>query len=65
VYRGVLVGQPEGRKSLERTKRRWDDNIKRDLREVELGGEMDWIVLAQYRDRWRAVVNEEINLCVP
>ena len=49
VYR-VLVGKPEGKRSLGRTRRRWEDNIKMDLQEVGFGG-MDWIDLAQDRDR--------------
>ena len=54
VY-GVLVGKPEGRRPLGRPRRRWDDNIKMDLQEVGCGG-VDWIELAQDRDRWRALV---------
>ena len=49
VYRG-LVGKPEGKSPLARTKRRWEDNIKMDLQEVGFGG-MDWLELAQDRDR--------------
>jgi hypothetical protein len=63
VYRG-LVGKPEGRRPLGRPRHRWEDNIKKDLQEVGCGG-MDWIYLAQYRDSWRARVNEVINLWVP
>jgi hypothetical protein len=63
AYR-ALVGKPEGRIPLGRPRRRWEDNIKMDLREVEWGG-MDWINLAQDRDRWRAVVNAVMNLRVP
>ena len=55
VYR-VLVGKPEGKRPLGRTRRRWEDNITMDLQEVGRGG-MDWIELAQDRDRWRALVN--------
>jgi hypothetical protein len=51
VYR-VLVGKPEGRRPLGRPRRRWEDNIKIDLQEVRRGG-MEWIYLAQDRDRWR------------
>jgi len=58
------VGKPEGNTALGRPRRRWDDNIKVDLQEVGCVG-MDWIVLAQDRDRWRAVVNAVINLRVP
>jgi hypothetical protein len=63
AYR-ALVGKPEGRRPLGRPRRRWMDNIKMDLREVEWGG-MDWINLAQDRDRWRALVNAVMNLRVP
>jgi hypothetical protein len=59
-----LVGNPEGKSPLGRPKRRWADNIKMDLPEVASGG-MDWIDLAQDRDRWRAVVNVVMNLPVP
>jgi hypothetical protein len=59
-----LVGKPEGRRPLERPRRRWEDNIKIDLREVGWGG-MDWINLAEDRDRWRALVNAVMNLRVP
>jgi hypothetical protein len=55
VYR-VLVGKPEGKRPLGRPRRRWEDNIKMDLQEVGCGG-VDWIELAQDRDRWRALVN--------
>jgi len=54
VYR-VLVGKPEGKIPLGRPRRRWVDNIRMDLHEVGCGY-MDWIVLAQYRDRWRTLV---------
>ena len=63
VYR-VLVGKSEGMRSLGRTWRRWEDNIKMDLQEVGCGG-MDWIELAQDRDRWRELVNAVMNLRVP
>jgi hypothetical protein len=53
-----------GRRPLGRPRRRWGDNIKMDLREIGWGG-MDWINLAQDRDRWRAVVNAVMNLRVP
>jgi hypothetical protein len=57
----VLVGKPEGKRPLGRSRRRWDDNIKMDLQEVECGG-MDWIDVAQDRDRWRTCLNELIFL---
>jgi len=63
VYR-VLVGKPEGKRPLGRHRRRWEDNIKTDLEEVGCGV-MDWIELAQDRDRWRALMNAAINLWVP
>jgi len=63
VYR-VLVGKPEGRRPLGRPRRRWVDNIRKDL--LELGcGYMDWIGLAQDRDRWRTLVSAVMNLRVP
>jgi hypothetical protein len=55
-----LVGKPEGKRPLARHRRRWEDNIKMDLREVGWG--MDWVDLAQDKDRWRAVVNAVMNL---
>jgi hypothetical protein len=58
------VEKPEGRRLLGRPRRRWEDNIKMDLREVGWGG-MDWIDLAQDRDRWRAIVNTVMNLLLP
>jgi len=54
IYR-VLVGRPEGKRPLGRPRRRWDDNIKSDLQEVGCGG-MDWIELAQDRDKWRTLI---------
>jgi hypothetical protein len=62
VYK-VLVGKPEGKRPLGRPRRRWEDEIRMDLRETGFGG-MDWIRLAQDRDRWRAVVSAVMNLRV-
>ena len=59
----VLVGKLEGKRPLGRPRRRWEDKIKMDLREV--GGCGDWIELAQDRDRWRALVNMVMNVRVP
>ena len=62
VYR-VLVGKLEGKRPLERPRRRWEDNIKMGLQEVGCGS-MDWIELAQDRDMWRALVNAVMNFRV-
>jgi hypothetical protein len=62
MYR-VLVGKPEGRTPLGRPRSRWEDGIRMDLRDIVLGG-VDWIRLAQDRDRWRAVVSAVMNLRV-
>jgi hypothetical protein len=63
VYR-VLVGKPEGKRPLERPRCRWEDNINADIQEVGRGV-MDWIWLAQDRDRWRALVNVVMEFRVP
>jgi hypothetical protein len=63
VYR-ILVGETEGMRPLGRPRCRWEDNIKMDLQEV-VCVDMDWIDVAQDRDRWRAVVNAVMNLRVP
>jgi hypothetical protein len=62
VYK-VLVGKPEGKRPLGRPRRRWEDGVRMGLREIDLGG-VDWIRLAQDRDRWRAVVTAVMNLRV-
>jgi hypothetical protein len=59
----VLVGKPEGKTPLGRPRRRWEYGIRMDLREIVLGG-VDWIRLAQDRDRWRVVVSAVMNLRV-
>jgi hypothetical protein len=63
VYR-VLVGRPQGARPLGRPRRRWEDNIKMDLREIGIN-EANWIRLAQNRVQWRAFVNTVMNLWVP
>jgi len=60
----VLVGKPEGKRPLGRPRRRWEDNIKMDLQEVRYGG-MDWIELAQDRDRWWEFLNAVMKLRFP
>jgi hypothetical protein len=60
----ILVGMPEGRRPLGRHRRRWEDNIKMDLREIGIWV-VYWIHWAQDRDRWRTLVNTVINLRVP
>jgi len=59
----MLVGKPEGKRPFGILRHRWEDNIKVDLQEVGYEG-MDWIELAQDRDRWWALVNVVINLWV-
>ena len=61
---GVLVGKPEEKRPLGRPKQRWEDTIKMDLQEVGCGC-VDWIDLAQDRDRWRALMNAVMNIRVP
>jgi hypothetical protein len=60
----LLVGKPEGKRPLGRTRRRWMDNVKMDLLEIDWGG-VDWIGLAGDRDKWRALVKAVMNLQVP
>jgi hypothetical protein len=62
VYK-VLMGKPEGKRPLGRPRRRWEDGIRMDLREIGMGS-VDWIQLAQDRDRRRAVMNTAMNLRV-
>jgi len=62
MYR-VLVGKPEGKRPLGRPRRRWVDNIRMDLRRWDVG-HVDWIGLAQDRDRWQALVSAVMNLRV-
>jgi hypothetical protein len=61
---GFLVGKPEGKRPLGRPRRRWEDNIKRDLEEVERGCG-DWMERAEDRDRWRALASTVMNFGVP
>jgi hypothetical protein len=64
VYAGFWWGKPERKRQLGRPRHRWEDNIKMDLRVFVYVG-MDWIDVAQDRDRWRAFVNAVMNLQVP
>jgi hypothetical protein len=63
AYR-LFVGKPEGKRPLGRPRCRWVDNIKMDLLEIGWGG-VDWIGLAQDRDKWRVLVYEVMNLWIP
>jgi hypothetical protein len=63
AYR-ILVGKPEGKRPLRRSRRKWEDNNRMYLREIGWAG-MDWIDLAQDRDQWRVLVNTVINRWVP
>jgi hypothetical protein len=63
AYR-ILVGKPEGKRPLGRSRSRWVDNIKVDFRDIEWDG-MDWIELDQDREEWRTLVNTVMNLRVP
>jgi 3-oxoacyl-ACP reductase-like protein len=60
----VLIGKPEGKRPLGRPRSRWEDNVTMELQEAGCE-EVDWIELAQDRDRWRAIVNALMNLRVP
>ena len=60
----ILVGKPEGKRPLGRSRRRWEDNIKMDLEEVGRGCG-DWMELTQDGNRWRALVNTVMNFGVP
>ena len=64
MYTGFWRGKTEGTRPLGRPSNRWEDNIKRDIQEVGCEG-MDWIELAQDRDRWRAPVNAVMKFLVP
>jgi hypothetical protein len=59
VYK-VLVGKPKGKRPLGRPRRRWKDRIRMDIRDIDWGS-VEWIQLAQDRDRWRASVNTVMN----
>ena len=63
VCTGFWLGKPERKRPLGRPRRRWEDNIKMDLQEVE-GGCGDWMELAQDRERWRALVSTVMNFQV-
>jgi len=63
VYR-MLAGKPEGKRPIRSPRHRWEDDIKMVLQEMECGA-MDWIELAEDRDRWRALVTEVMNVRVP
>ena len=58
------MGKPEGKRPLERSRHRWEDNIKMDLQEVECGS-VDWVELAEDKVRWLALLNAVMNLRVP
>jgi hypothetical protein len=60
----ILVGKPEGKRPQERHRRRWVDNIKMDLREIDWDG-VDWTNMAQDRDQWKVLVNTALHLQVP
>jgi len=60
----VLVGRPESKRPLARHRRRWEDNIKKDLREIGIDG-TNWILLAQDRVQWQAFVSTVMNLRIP
>jgi hypothetical protein len=60
----ILVGKPEGKRPLARPRRRWEDNIRMDLRAVGCE-DVEWIYLAQDRDQWRALLNAAMKLRVP
>ena len=64
MYAEFLVGKPKEKRPLGRSRHRWEENMKMDLQEVGCGG-MDWIELAQDRDRWRTLVNAVMKLRVP
>ena len=60
----ILTGKPTGKRPLRRPRRRWEDNIGMDLKEIDFNTRI-WVDSAQYRDYWRALVNAALNLRVP
>jgi hypothetical protein len=64
MHTEFLFGRLEGKRLLERSRRRWEDNIKMRLREIGFG-DVDWINLAQDRGRWRVLVNRVVNFRFP
>jgi hypothetical protein len=60
----IFVGMPEGKKLIGRPRRRWENNIKTDCKEIEWYG-VDWIDLAQEKDKWRTLLNTVMKLQVP
>ena len=60
----ILIGAPAGKRPLGRPSRRWEDNIRMDLKEIGIN-KRNWVDLAHDRDYWRALVNAELNLRVP
>jgi hypothetical protein len=60
----IVIEKPEGKRKLGRPRCRWDDNIKKDLKEIGLQG-VDWVHVAQDRDRWRTLASTVMNLRVP
>jgi hypothetical protein len=65
VEKRLVVGKPDGKRPLERPRRRWVDNTKRDPREIGWEEGIDWIGLTQDREKWRTLVKAVMNLLVP